>query len=537
MFRELRRRITIAKDKKIPANLVFCKEKFTYDNIEELKQDVGLKIGNIVELNGYYTAGDGANHKRVIANEDDGSGVQLANGLWANVVHNGEVNVSWFGAKGDGVTDDTETIQKAINYSNVSILDCNKIYCITNTVFVKSRGKTLTSFPSSERGMATIRYIGETNNKKAVIVVGINDVGEFNLDCTANVLSNLQIDANNLCGLGVYSTYCTNETRIENIITSNTLEYGMYFAKVWYATFRNLVSKNSKGNGIAFGMELRFSDRTVIKPNGEYEDIIQINNAFIDNLRAHTCGKETNSQDDKYGYGIGIGKGYSLTVTKMLSENCGIGILVKRTSGYSFKISDFYCEGNTKGFILDTRNTKEFNVLIGTISNGYIKGKFIHINGDNEKNNNGKILLENIFPTEYSRLDYNNILSLRNCGGELNYGKQPMNLAFGSTLRLKENVDLRYSGEFNTKLPLIQVSRKILYFISEKEYTNVVGSFFVKDINGSNLSSYAFPSVIKKGINFVRDIPVDSYKLDLAVTPKESIVVDLLVLGSNSTYY
>ncbi len=83
---------------------MFSKEKFTYDNIEELKQDVGLKIGNVVELNGYYTAGDGANHKRVIANEDDGSGVQLANGLWANVVHNGEVNVSWFGATRDNST-------------------------------------------------------------------------------------------------------------------------------------------------------------------------------------------------------------------------------------------------------------------------------------------------------------------------------------------------------------------------------------------------------------------------------------------------
>lgn len=128
MFRELRRRITIAKDKKIPANLVFCKEKFTYDNIEELKQDVGLKIGNIVELNGYYTAGDGANHKRIIANEDDGSGVLLENRLYANIVHNGEVNVSWFGAKGDGVTDDTQMVHKCFNYTNGYSFDVAKSY-------------------------------------------------------------------------------------------------------------------------------------------------------------------------------------------------------------------------------------------------------------------------------------------------------------------------------------------------------------------------------------------------------------------------
>lgn len=85
-----------------------------FSDIESMKQK-NLKVGDIVEVLGYYTAGDGAGHKRIIANEDDGSGVQLSNKLWANIVHNGEVNIKWLGAKGDGINDDTNAFNTQFN--------------------------------------------------------------------------------------------------------------------------------------------------------------------------------------------------------------------------------------------------------------------------------------------------------------------------------------------------------------------------------------------------------------------------------------
>lgn len=91
-------------------------KKLQANTIEDLIAMRFLKVGDIVELLGYYTAGDGAGHKRIIKAEDDGSGVQLSNNLWACIVHNGEVNVSWFGAKGDGVSSDVLAIKKANDY-------------------------------------------------------------------------------------------------------------------------------------------------------------------------------------------------------------------------------------------------------------------------------------------------------------------------------------------------------------------------------------------------------------------------------------
>lgn len=131
-------------------------DSYTVDTIEKLKELRFLKEGNIVEVLGYYQAGDGAGHKRKIESEDDGSGVLLNNGLYANIIHNGEISISWFGAKGDGVTDDSSVIQNCINWAtpyewkdSVSATKLNqkpkkadiifpsgKLYRITKTIFL-----------------------------------------------------------------------------------------------------------------------------------------------------------------------------------------------------------------------------------------------------------------------------------------------------------------------------------------------------------------------------------------------------------------
>lgn len=103
----------------------------TADTIEGLKR-LNLKVGDVVEVLGYYTKRDGADHKRKIESKDDGSGVLLDNGLYANIVHNGEVNISWFGAKGDIEEAQDIYFNKAFSVPTVKTVKFNKTYYVEN---------------------------------------------------------------------------------------------------------------------------------------------------------------------------------------------------------------------------------------------------------------------------------------------------------------------------------------------------------------------------------------------------------------------
>ena len=91
-----------------------------YTSVAEMKADERLKIGDTVQTLGYYEANDGGGAIYLIKNDsslinDNGSIHDLNNGLKAELnIINRIINVEQFGVKGDGITDETDSIKKCL---------------------------------------------------------------------------------------------------------------------------------------------------------------------------------------------------------------------------------------------------------------------------------------------------------------------------------------------------------------------------------------------------------------------------------------
>lgn len=162
------------KNKIIQPFLALSKDKFTIDTIEDLKRASYLQVGDVVEINGYYTADDGATHKRVISNSDDGSGVQLNNGLWANIVHNGEINVSWFGITNNSQEDNTELMNKIFNLPKIKNIIIDRMVFVNDTVNVKYSITSLNQRRYGENMYGFYNKVDSVNSILKIKNAGIN---------------------------------------------------------------------------------------------------------------------------------------------------------------------------------------------------------------------------------------------------------------------------------------------------------------------------------------------------------------------------
>lgn len=159
-----------------------------YNNVAEMKQSTRLKAGMAAKTLGYYSANDGGGAYYTIREKADGdvdnggSIHELANGLVAElIVENGTVNVKQFGAKGDGVHDDTQAIQTAIDYAR-SVFLINKTCAVVGMPAGTYKVTATITVPRyvSIKSLGSVVIHAYTNNSAAIQVTNKQN-GDINI--------------------------------------------------------------------------------------------------------------------------------------------------------------------------------------------------------------------------------------------------------------------------------------------------------------------------------------------------------------------
>lgn len=119
---------------------------YYFSNVSDMKSS-SLKLGDIVTTLGYYSINDGGGSTYIISDEDltvdNGSVIALNNGYKAiMIIENDTINIKQFGAKGDGISDDTTPIQNALKFRENDykkiVFNKNKTYLVQGDIFIYS---------------------------------------------------------------------------------------------------------------------------------------------------------------------------------------------------------------------------------------------------------------------------------------------------------------------------------------------------------------------------------------------------------------
>lgn len=201
------------------------------NNIAELKTRIGVS-DSIVSVLGYYLSGDNGGGDFYWDNsstelDNGGTIIQVTGvsiGRWKRVYSN-QLNARWFGAKGDGVTNDTSAIQKCCSLG-IEVIITKGIYLISSTITIESNLKCIGDVTFLSNTLSNFTFFYLLNKKNIIIdnvkivstnagsnIVGIKMEGVWN-----SQINNFSFICEDLLSIGI-DMYSSN---------SSFLSYGSY---------------------------------------------------------------------------------------------------------------------------------------------------------------------------------------------------------------------------------------------------------------------------------------------------------------------
>jgi len=338
-----------------------------------------LTAGQLTSTKGYTTAGDGGGATYLIKTAVDYAGTpdeygdhSLANGNVAVLQTEGSVNVKQYGAVGDGVTDDTLSIQAAIN-------TLKRVY-IPEGVF---KIGTIT-VPDNSNIVGAGMYL--TVLKVNTGVNGIESLGGFPSGFVTITLSDFTIESEDGYSLGARTGYGISieacvDSSFNNILIQY-FQYGIYARSSWDLSFplvkiyncqigfkvpRLGVDTNASFNSISFGTFVSEAN-TVCGMSLGYGANISIQAAQVENQNVGFYFADTTFIDigttywewaasvgGDYVYLIGQDEGGDhgtpehLSIRNVMTSSFIAGVAIKNTNNVFFsgelRYSDFVLSG------------------------------------------------------------------------------------------------------------------------------------------------------------------------------------------------
>ena len=194
---------------------------FGFDNVESMKNATNLINGSYAKTLGYYNkndGGDGLYKIRNITNDDivdNAKIIEMANNnLIAELIESDIINVKNYGAYGDGIHDDINYIQLAINSNPLK------------TIY----------FPNGTYLISEHIYTSATENEKVYLKLDKNAIIKANSTYQDNYILHLG-------EFGIVSNYnnSINKSGIEGgIIDTNNKAGGIYTEKTHLSTIKNI---------------------------------------------------------------------------------------------------------------------------------------------------------------------------------------------------------------------------------------------------------------------------------------------------------
>ena len=324
--------------------------------------------------------------------------------------YSGAVNVKWFGAKGDGVTDDTESIQSAIDavykisdYSQFNetnevyreakvyttpILISNGVYLVRNTLSVYNGTVIQGESTTATKILPSVSFNG-TKVRNIYSPEG-TDTCSFIFDSRQTTASewtwgieikNISIaNVNGVASLGGINLTHSHKYIVENCSFSN-MKYGVYLYGAWSGTLSRITTHYCN----VAGLYLDFIDGDIDTEVGSNQECnaITITDCFIEygnnyGIRLDRCnGVEiiggAIQRCGKDGiYSDGINKGISITT--YFEGNCRILDSSDTLYNESATLSDYYDINLGKATeYLWSINSIFFSKLHRCIGVGYVK--------------------------------------------------------------------------------------------------------------------------------------------------------------------